>query len=121
MRIFAGRDLGELPVDRDANSVGEFSVGDGVKFQLTTNPRNGRVDVFAARPASLPASDVKQIHGRLLRATGKEHGLVDDVYVPSHLVKTVGEEVEDVGVVAVYARHPEKGYGWKALRISAAR
>jgi hypothetical protein len=37
------------------------------------------------------------------------------------LVKTVGEEVEDVGVVAVYARHPEKGYGWKALRISAAR
>lgn len=121
MRIFAGRDLGELHADSDSLSNEEMRLGDGVYFRLTMNPKNGRVDVFAAKPAPLPDVDVKQIQGRLRRADSKGHGFVDDVFVPPNVVKTVSEKVDEVCVVAVYARHPEKGHSWRAIRISATR
>lgn len=121
MRIFAGRDLGEIPVVSGPDSDEEMRPGDGVSFRLTMNPKNDRVDGFAARPAPLPDADVKQIQGRLRRVDSKGYGFVDDVFVPPHVVNTVSEKVDEVGVVAIYARHPEKGYGWRAVRISAAR
>lgn len=121
MRIFAGRDLGDFPVDSDCTSSRGMGAGDGVSFRMTTNPKNGRIDLFAASPAHLPDTDVKQIHGRLRRAESSAHAFVEDVFVPPHVVKTVPEHVDEVGVVAVYARHPKKeGYSWRAVRISAA-
>lgn len=120
MRIFASRDLEDLPADSGSLSDKEMHPGDGVSFHLTMNPKNGRVEAFAASPAPLPNADVKQIQGRLRRAD-KGHGFVDDVFVPPHVVKTVSEQVDEVGVVAVFARHPKKGHSWQAVRISAAR
>jgi len=121
MRIFASRDLGELPVDSDSTSDSGMSAGDGVSFRKTTNPKNGRIELFAASPAHLPDADVKQIQGKLQRTEFKPHALVEDVYVPSHLVKTVSKQVNEVRVVAVYARLPKKDeYGWRAVRISVA-
>jgi tetratricopeptide (TPR) repeat protein len=121
MRIFAGRELGDLPAVSDSNAGAEMRAGDGVSFQMTVNPRNGRVDLFAARPSSLPEMDVKQIQGRLRRAESRTHAFVEDVFVPPYVVKTVPEQIDEVGVVAVYARHPKKeGYSWRAVRISAA-
>jgi hypothetical protein len=50
------------------------------------------------------------------------HAFVDDVFVPPHVLQTVPAHVDEVGVVAVYARHPKKeGYSWRAVRISAVR
>lgn len=121
MRIFAGRDLGELPVNSDATSGGRMDAGDGVTFRMTTNPKNGRIDLFAVSSAHLPDTDVKQIQGRLRRAESSAHAFVEDVFVPPPVVKTVPEHVDEVSVVAVYARHPKKdGYSWRAVRISAS-
>jgi hypothetical protein len=112
---------GDFPVDSDSTSGGGMGAGDGVSFRMTTNPRSGRVDLFAASPAHLPDKDVKQIQGRLRRAESKPHAFVEDVFVPPHMVKTVPEHIDEVGVVAVYARHPVKeGYSWRAVRVSAA-
>ena len=81
----------------------------------------GLAALFAASPAHLPDTDVKQIQGRLRRAESSPHAFVEDVFVPPHVVKTVPEHVDEVGVVAVYARHPNRdGYSWRAVRISAA-
>lgn len=121
MRIFISRDAGDLPFDGDSRSGEKLRAGDGVLFRMTTNPKSGRVDLFAVRPSPLPDTDVKQVHGRLRRAESKTHAFVEDVFVPPHVVKTVPEHVEEVDVVAVYARHPTKeGYSWRAVRISAA-
>lgn len=121
MRIFVGRDLGDVPAASDSVAGEELRAGDGVSYQMTTNPRNGRVDLFAPRPSPLPDTDVKQIQGRLRRAESMAHAFVEDVFVPPHVVQSVPEHVDDVGVVAVYARHPKKeGYSWRAVRISAA-
>lgn len=121
MQVFAGRDLGDILVDTGSTSGGGIRIGEGVSLRLTTNPKNGRVDAFSARPARLPEVDVKQIQGRLRRADGKGHGFVDEVFVPSHVVKTVPSEVDEVGVLAVFAPHPEKGHSWRAVRISVTR
>jgi tetratricopeptide (TPR) repeat protein len=121
MRVFAGRDLGDFPVDSVTTSGSGVGAGDGVSFRMTTNPKNGRIDLFAACPDQLPDTDVKQIQGQLRRAESSAHAFVEDVFVPPHVVKTVPEHIDKVGVVAVYARHPKKdGYGWRAVRISAA-
>ena len=121
MQIFAGRDLGDVPADPGTPTDGKMRLGDGVSFRLTTNPKNGRVDAFAVKPAPLPDVDVKHVQGRLRRADGKGHGFVDDVFVPPHVVKTVPAEVDEVGVLAVLAPHSEKGHSWRAVQISAAR
>lgn len=121
MRIFAGRDLGDFPVDSDSTSGGGMGAGEGVSYRMTTNPKNGRIDLFAASPAHLPDTDVKKIQGRLRRAESSAHAFVEDVFVPPHVLKTVPEHVDEVSVLAVYARHPKKaGYSWRAVRISAA-
>ncbi|MBJ7574540.1 tetratricopeptide repeat protein [Luteimonas sp. MC1828] len=121
MQIFAGRDLGDVPADTGAPSDEKIRLGDGVSFGLTTNPKNGRVDAYGVGPAPLPDIDVKQIQGRLRRAESMAHAFVEDVFVPPHVVETVPEHVDEVGVVAVYARHPKReGYSWRAVRISAA-
>lgn len=121
MRIFAGRDIGDINVEDGVQPDERMALGEGVSFRLTENPKNGRVSAFAARPALLPESDVKQIQGRLKRAEPKEHGFVDDVFVHPQLMKAVAPDVVEVGVLAVYSRHPERGYSWRAVRISAAR
>ena len=121
MRIFVGRDLGDFPVDGDSTSIGDMAAGDGVQFRMTTNPKNGRVDLFTVSPAQLPDADVKRIQGRLHRAEAAAHAFVEDVFVPPHVVKAIPENVDEVGVVAVYARHPKReGYSWRAVRISPA-
>ena len=121
IRIFVGRDLGEVPAESHSVAGEEMRAGDGVAFRMTVNPKNGRVDLFAARPSPLPETDVKQIQGRLRRAESKAHAFVEDVFVPPQVMDTVPEHVDEVGVVAVYARHPKKeGYGWRAVRISTA-
>ena len=121
MRIFAGRDLGYFPVDSDFTSDRAMRAGDGVSFRMATNAKTGRVDLFAASAAPLPDTDVKLVQGRLRRAESSAHAFVEDVFVPPHVVKTVPEHVDEVGVVAVYARHPKReGYSWRAVRISPA-
>lgn len=120
MRIFAGRDFGDLPLDGDSPSGEEMRLGDGVFFRLTVNPKNDRASTFAAEPAPLPDADVKEIQGRLRRADSKGYGFVDDVFVPPHVLKTLPDDVDEVGLLAVFAPHPEKGHSWRAVRISAA-
>jgi hypothetical protein len=121
MRIFANRDLEEILADRDSLTDKEMHPGDGVSFRMTMNPKNGRIEAFAANPGPLPDADVKQIHGRLQRVDSQEHGFVDDVFVPPSLVKTVPAEVDEVAVIAILSPHPKKGHSWRAVRISAAR
>lgn len=120
MKIFAGRDIGDINVEVDVQSEEKMVPGDGVSFRWTANPKNGRIEAFAAQPAPLPEFDIKQIRGRLKRPKPKEHGFVDDVFIHPELMKSVAEDVVEVGILAVYSRHPERGYSWRAIRISAA-
>lgn len=118
MRVFAGRDLGELPTDRDSQPDATLQPGDGVRFRMTTNPKNNRVDVFAIEPGPAPEQDVKRVHGTMRRAEGKGHGFVDDVFVPPPVVKDVPDDVGVVSGIAVYAPHPKKGHSWRAITLS---
>lgn len=119
MRIFAGRDLGEVAVESDVAVSEVMRTGDGAAFRMTVNPRNGRIDLFAARPSPLPEVDVKRIHGQLRRIQDKAHAFMEDIFVPPHLVESLPGNVDQVEVLAVYARHPKReGYSWRAVRIS---
>lgn len=120
MKIYIGRDSDDVSVDRAWLDREPARLGQGVRFQLTENPKNGRKDLFAVEPGPRPENDVKLVQGRL-RRNPKGFAFVDDAFVPPHVVETIACDVDDVAALIVYAKHPTKDeYSWRAIKMSAA-
>jgi len=120
MKIFIGRDSDDVSVDGAWIGKEPALVGQGVRFKLTENPKNGRKDLFAVEAGPVPDSDVKLVRGRL-RRNQKGFAFVDDAFVPPHVVETIACDVDDVAALIVYAKHPTKDeYSWRAVKLSSA-
>jgi hypothetical protein len=120
MKVFIGRDTDDVSVDGAWIGKESALVGQGVRFQLTENPKNGRKDLFAVEAGPVPDNDVKLVRGRL-RRNPKGFAFVDDAFVPPHIVETIANDVDDVAALIVYAKHPTKDdYSWRAVKLSAA-
>ena len=118
-KIFVNRDV-DVGIDGSA-WVGHKppSSGQGVRFRITKNQKNDRMDIFAIEPGPRPDVDVRIVNGHLKR-NAKGFAFVDDAFVPPYLVESVPMDVNDVAAVLVYAKHPkEERYGWRAVAISA--
>ncbi|TCA08592.1 tetratricopeptide repeat protein [Rhizobium leguminosarum] len=95
-------------------------IGDGVRFNVARNPKNGRLDAFNMERNDLPTKNVKLVHGQLRRNT-KGFAFIDDVFVAPFLVGSVDSATEDVTALAVFGKHPSKGdRTWRAISLKAA-
>lgn len=118
VKIFVNRDV-EVGIDNSA-WIGHQSLllGQGVSFHMVINQKNGRVDIFDVKPGPFPDVDVRVVNGRL-RRSNKGHAYIGDAFVSSYLVERIPMDLNDVGAVLVYAKHPkEDRYGWRAVAFS---
>ena len=123
VQVFAGRKIGLVNADRTTVFKHPLALGAPAQFQLTENPKNGRVEAFAINLSpSLDEDvekDVKQVRGHLRRAQNGEFGFIDDVFVPPPLVKEVPPAVTEVLVLAVYSWNPKKDkHTWIAAAVT---
>ncbi len=118
-KIFVNRDV-EVGVNYNVWIGHEpTTLGHGVRFQMTKNQKNQRIDIFAVEPGPRPEVDVKVANGHLKR-NPKGFAFLDDAFVPPYLVESIPPDVNDVAAVLVYAKHPkEERYGWRAVALSA--
>lgn len=111
-------DTGE-EVKFDGSSESPLRIGDGVQFGFTRNPKNNRMDLFNVERRELPEKDLRRIKGQL-RRNPKGFGFVEDVFVPSSIVESIDSSIDEVAVLAIYAKNPAKGeYGWRAVELNA--
>lgn len=118
-KIFVNRDV-EVGIDHNV-WIGHQppTLGHGVRFRMTKNQKNQRIDIFAVEPGPRPDVDVRVANGHLKR-NAKGFAFVDDAFVPPYLVESIPPDVNDVAAVLVYAKHPkEERYGWRAVALSA--
>ncbi len=120
MKIFIGRDSDEISVDEAWIGKQLPRVGQGVRFRITQNPKNGRKDVFAVEEGPLPENDVRLVRGRV-RRNPKGFAFVDDAFVPPHVLETIADDVVDVAALIIFAKHPSREeFSWRAIKLSAA-
>lgn len=92
-------------------------VGDGVRFGVAQNPKNGRLEAFNVERSDLPTESVKLVRGQLRRNT-KGFGFIDDVFVAPFLVSSIDNSTEDVTALAVLGKHPSRGdRTWRAISL----
>lgn len=94
-------------------------IGTNALLFTAINPKKDRVEILLAKPyKNYEMKDVKIVLGSLQRHE-KGFAFVDDVFVAPHLLPTLTNNIQQVQVVAVYAKHPKKlEYSWKAISIS---
>lgn len=94
-------------------------IGDRVRFGVTRNPKNDRLEAFNVERSDLPMKTVKLVHGQLQR-NDRGFAVVDDVFVAPFLVGSVDSATVDVTALAVFGKHPTKGdRTWRAISLKA--
>jgi len=95
-------------------------IGDGVRFGLVRNPRNGRIETFNVDRGDIPRENVRTIQGQL-RRNPKGFAFVDDAFVAPPLVDSLGATVDDVIALAIYGKHPkEDKRTWRVISLTPA-
>jgi tetratricopeptide (TPR) repeat protein len=118
-KIFINRDV-EIELDAsDWAGPAPPSLGQGVQFQTSQNPKSGRRDIFMVEPGVRPDTDVRVVTGHLKRhAIG--HANIDECYVPKFLVESIPSDVNDVVAITIYTKHhTQEIYQWRAVSIRA--
>lgn len=119
-KVFIGRDKDDIHISEDAwLGTAPAQLGEGVRFRMVQNPKNGRKDAFAFEPGPLPEHDVKRVQDQLRRSE-KGHAFVGDAFVSPPVVDTVDTTVREVTALLVHAKHPTKDeYSWRAIKLTA--
>lgn len=97
------------------------TVGTFARLCTSINPKKERTEVlFAQTCEPCEIQDVKTISG-CLRRHEKGFAFVDDVFIAPHLLVELADDVQQVELVAVYAKNPKKSeYSWRAVCINGS-
>ena len=91
-------------------------IGKNAVLFIATNLRKNRIEIlFAHGCEDREMKDVKRISGDL-RRNEKGFAFVEDIFISPNLLSTIESDIQQVKVIAVYAKNPKKlEYGWRAI------